>query len=414
VEGTSSETNVQSAKADSAQEKSDSKVEESNGMSSAESVAPKTADAQPAGTQPAGKVNPQSSDTKTSERIPKKTGPVKTDLTPREPVEINLRTLLQAGVHFGHQTARWNPAMSEYLYGSRNGIHIVNLPKTMESWQEARKAIVEITSRGGSVLFVGTKKQAQDPIVEEARRCGSFYVAKRWLGGMITNFQTIRKSISRLNKLEEILAEEDKQRQEGAGSKFTKKERLMMSREREKLEFSLGGIRDMYAAPQLMFIIDIKREDIAVKEAQRLDIPVVALVDTNCDPKEVTHPIPSNDDGTRAIRLFASAVCDAVLEGKKIYAQRGAKRDEVKVDSAKSTPSKKTPKVKAKKEKGAVVVEKKLAEKKPAGKKAARVEEKTAAVEKKAEEVESKKVESQITEKAVSETDKPATDEAKS
>lgn len=360
MEGTSSEHNVVPAQADSATEK----AEGSNGMSSVESAAP----------QPAEKTPGKSNVVDSSDTVPKNPSSMRTDLTPREPVEINLRTLLQAGVHFGHQTARWNPAMSEYIYGSRNGIHIVNLPKTMESWQEARKAIVEIASRGGSVLFVGTKKQAQDPIVEEARRCGSFYVAKRWLGGMITNFQTIRKSISRLNKLEEILAEEDKNLQDGMGSKFTKKERLMMSREREKLEFSLGGIRDMYSAPQLMFIIDIKREDIAVKEAQRLDIPVIALVDTNCDPSQVTHPIPSNDDGTRAIRLFASAVCDAVLEGKKIYAQRGAKRDEVKVDSAKSTPTKKSPKVKAKKDKDkdAVAVEKKVS-----------VEKKKVAVEKK-------------------------------
>ena len=324
-------------------------------MTSAESVTPSSSEASVSKT-PSTASNAAAK----SEPTKKSSGSVKNDLNPREPVEINLRTLLQAGVHFGHQTARWNPAMSEYIYGSRNGIHIVNLPKTIERWEDARKSIVEVTSRGGSVLFVGTKKQAQDPIVEEARRCGSFYVAKRWLGGMITNFQTIRKSISRLNKVEEILAEEDKSMQEGAGSKFTKKERLMMSREQEKLEFSLGGIRDMYAAPQLMFIIDIKREDIAVKEAQRLDIPVVALVDTNCDPSQVTHPIPSNDDGTRAIRLFASAVCDAVLEGKKIYAERGAKRDDVKVDSSKSASSAR----KASKAKAAdKMVEKKDAEK---------------------------------------------------
>lgn len=263
-------------------------------------------------------------------------------LEPRDPVEINLRTLLQAGVHFGHQTSRWNPAMSEYIYGSRNGIHIVNLPKSIESWAEARKAIVEVTSRGGSVLFVGTKKQAQDPVVEEAKRCGAFYVARRWLGGMITNFQTIRKSIARLNKVEEILAEEEKLKEQGLTSKYTKKERLMMDREREKLEFSLGGIRDMYSAPQLMFVIDIKREDIAIKEAQRLDIPVIALCDTNCDPSQVTHPIPSNDDGTRAIRLFASAVCDAVLEGKKVYALRGPERKETKIN--KFSQGRKSPK----------------------------------------------------------------------
>lgn len=248
----------------------------------------------------------------------------KADLEPREPVEINLRTLLQAGVHFGHQTSRWNPAMAPYIYGSRNGIHILNLPKTVAAWEEARKKIVEIASRGGNVLFVGTKKQAQDVMVEEARRCGAFYVSRRWLGGMMTNFQTIRKSIERLNKIEQTLADEEQSMQKGEGSRFTKKERLMMSKEREKLEYSLGGIRDMYGPPQLMFIVDVKREDIAIKEAQRLDIPVVALVDTNCDPNEVNYPIPSNDDGTRAIRLFAAGVSDAIIEGRKKF---GDKKD---------------------------------------------------------------------------------------
>lgn len=254
----------------------------------------------------------------------------KADLVPREPVEINLRTLLQAGVHFGHQTSRWNPAMASYIYGSRNGIHILNLPKTVSAWEEARKKIVEIASRGGNVLFVGTKKQAQDVMVEEARRCGAFYVSRRWLGGMMTNFQTIRKSIERLNKIEQTLADEEQSMSKGEGSRFTKKERLMMSKEREKLDFSLGGIRDMYGPPQLMFVVDVKREDIAIKEAQRLDIPVVALVDTNCDPKEVTFPIPSNDDGTRAIRLFASAVSDAIIEGRKRFGGGAVEKTEAK------------------------------------------------------------------------------------
>lgn len=243
-------------------------------------------------------------------------------IPPREPVEINLRSLLQAGVHFGHQTARWCPKMAPFIHGARNGIHIVSLPQTIAGWDEARKAIVEVVSRGGSVLFVGTKKQAQDAVVTEARRCGAYYVSRRWLGGMMTNFQTIRKSIARMNKLEEVLAEEESSRSKGAGSRFTKKERLMMARERDKLYYSLGGIRDMYAPPQLIFVIDIRREDIAIKEARRLDIPVVALVDTNCDPGIVTHPIPSNDDGTRAIRLFCSAVADAIMEGKKVYLER--------------------------------------------------------------------------------------------
>ncbi len=242
--------------------------------------------------------------------------------TPRGPVEITLQSLLEAGVHFGHQTSRWSPAMAHYIYTQRNGIHIIHLPRTIQCWDKARKVVVDVVANGGNVLFVGTKKQAHDAVVEEARRCGAFYVSRRWLGGMMTNFPTIRKSIDRMNKLGTILAEEDAAQTAGTGTKFTKKERLMMSREREKLDFSLGGIKDMYTAPDLMFVVDIKREDIAIKEAKRLDIPVVALVDTNCDPRQVTYPIPSNDDGTRAIKLFCSAIADAVLEGKKRFAER--------------------------------------------------------------------------------------------
>lgn len=247
---------------------------------------------------------------------------VKEVLPAREPVEINLKSLLEAGVHFGHQTSRWNPAMAGYIYGTRNGIHIINLPRTVQCWESARKCITEVISSGGSVLFVGTKKQAESAIVEEARRCGAFYVSRRWLGGMMTNFQTIRKSIARMHKVEDILAEEEKCIKEGTPTKFTKKERLMMSRELEKLEYSLGGIRDMYGPPQLLFVIDIKREDLAIKEAKRLDIPVIALVDTNCDPRLVTHPIPSNDDGTRAIKLFCQAVSDAVMEASRSVSKR--------------------------------------------------------------------------------------------
>lgn len=246
------------------------------------------------------------------------------EIPDRPPIEINLRTLLQAGVHFGHQTSRWSPAMAPYIHSSRNGIHIINLPHTMQAWLSAREAIVKMVAGGGSILIVGTKKQAADAVVQEARRCGAYYVSRRWLGGMITNFQTIRKSIDRLQKLETVLEEEDQAQTEGLGTRFTKKERLMMSRERDKLEFSLGGIRTMMRAPAMMFVIDIKREDIAVREAQRLDIPVVALVDTNCDPRTVEYPIPSNDDGTRAIRLFCGAVADAVMEGKRQFKQRKA------------------------------------------------------------------------------------------
>jgi len=243
---------------------------------------------------------------------------------PKAPVEITLRTLLEAGAHFGHQTSRWNPAMSPYIYGSRNGIHIINLPKTVQAWNRAKSAIEEMAAQGGSFLFVGTKKQAQESVGEEAKRCNGFYVAERWLGGMLTNFSTVRKSVDRMKKLEEILQEEEERQNSGASFKFTKKERLMFARELEKLVSSIGGIRDMTSLPSMLFVIDIRREEIAVKEARRLDIPVVALVDTNCDPAAVPYAIPSNDDGTRAIRLFAQAVADTVLEGRKRYVPRPA------------------------------------------------------------------------------------------
>ena len=238
-------------------------------------------------------------------------------LPPRSPVDINLHTLLEAGAHFGHQTSRWNPAMTDYIYTARNGIHIINLPKTAQCWERAKAGIMEIVSDGGKVLFVGTKKQAQDSVEEEAKRCGAYFVSKRWLGGMLTNFQTIKKSIDRMNKISIILTEEEKLVVANQPQKFTKKERLMMSREFEKLDASIGGIREMNGVPDLLFVIDLKREDIAIKEAKKLGIPVVALVDTNCDPKIVDYPIPSNDDGTRAIRLFCAAVSDTVSEGVK-------------------------------------------------------------------------------------------------
>jgi len=272
------------------------------------------------------------------------------EVEPRAPIELTLQSLLRAGSHFGHQTARWHPKMAPFIYGSRNGIHIINLPITLQKWEEARKAIVDVVSRGGNILFVGTKRQAQRAVETEATRCGSFYVSQRWLGGMITNFQTIRQSIERLKNIEGLLSDEEKR------AKFTKKELLMMDRDREKLEFSLGGIRDMHAPPQLLFVIDTKRESIAVNEAKRLDIPVVALVDTNCDPGEIEHAIPSNDDASRVISLFCGAVADAVNEAREIYksrrrsledeqasdnvevVQRGAsqEQDSAKADNAKS------------------------------------------------------------------------------
>lgn len=238
--------------------------------------------------------------------------------------DINLRTLVESGAHFGHQTSRWSPAMAPYIYSSRNGVHILNLPKTIDCWKKARKAVVECASKGMAILFIGTKKQAQDAIVEEAKRCGAFYVAHRWLGGMLTNFQTVRKSVDRLRRYEEILAEEEQLTQQGKPTKYTKKERLFMAREVEKLDRSLGGIRDLHGTPGLVFVVDIKREHIAVSEAEKLDLPVVALVDTNCDPRTVAYPVPGNDDGTRAIRLFCQAMADAVLEGRKTFLIRNA------------------------------------------------------------------------------------------
>lgn len=243
---------------------------------------------------------------------------------PRDPVEISLRTLLEAGAHFGHQCSRWNPKMNPYIYTSRNGIHIIDLPKSVQAWKNAREAIVKTVASGKTVLFVGTKKQAQEAVAEEARRCGAFYVTRRWLGGMMTNFQTIRKSVERMKKVESILEEEEELMTRGETSNYKKKERLLMSKELTKLDYSLGGIRNMYGPPGLMFIVDIKREDIAIKEAARLDIPVVALVDTNCDPEKIQYPVPSNDDGTRAVRLFSAAVCDAVLAGQKLFKKSGA------------------------------------------------------------------------------------------
>ena len=260
---------------------------------------------------------------------------VEIDLYQKPKAEISIRSLLQAGAHFGHQTSRWHPAMERFIYAARNGIHIIDLPKSLEFWKLARQAVIETTSRGGSVLFIGTKKQARDIIAEEAERCGSNYVSHRWLGGMLTNFQTIRHSVERMKEYQGILVEQNKLIEQGQTPKFTKKERLIMTREVDKLTLSLGGIRNMYRHPDMVFIVDIKKESIAVKEAAKLDIPVVALVDTNCDPNTVQHPVPANDDGTRAVKLLTEAVADAVIEGKRIMKERGdrisgsdSKRDE--------------------------------------------------------------------------------------
>jgi len=224
---------------------------------------------------------------------------------------VTMKQLLEAGVHFGHQTKRWNPKMKEYIFGSRNGIYIIDLQKTVRLFKEAYKFVVETCSKGGMILFVGTKKQAQDSIQEEAQRAGMFYVNQRWLGGTLTNFRTIRKNIDRLKKLEAM-------KEDGSLEALPKKEVLQLEKERAKLEKTLGGIKEMTKLPEGIFIVDPRKERIAVHEARRLGIPIVAIVDTNCDPDEIDYLIPGNDDAIRAIRLISSKIADACLEGKQL------------------------------------------------------------------------------------------------
>jgi small subunit ribosomal protein S2 len=230
--------------------------------------------------------------------------------------EPTMKQLLEAGVHFGHQTSRWNPKMKRYIFGARNGIYIIDLQQTVKMFRDVYQQVRELAASGGVILFVGTKKQAQDPIREEAERSGQFYVNNRWLGGMLTNFQTIKASIDRLKKLEEMIDDPV------LSSRYTKKELLNYSRERDKLLQSLGGIKNMRKLPDAIFVIDPKKEEIAVKEANKLGIPVVAVVDTNCDPEVVDYKIPGNDDAIRAIRLFCSSIADAIIEGRQEYEER--------------------------------------------------------------------------------------------
>src|SRR5438132_12195531 len=218
-----------------------------------------------------------------------------------------MKELLEAGVHFGHQTKRWNPKMKKYIFGKRNGIYIIDLQKTLKLFKEASAFVSDLASQGKRVLFVGTKRQAQDAILEEANRCGMFYVNNRWLGGTLTNFTTVRRSIERLKELEAVLADTDKE--------LSKKERAALDREREKLQKNLIGIREMDSLPDSLFVIDPKKEYIAVKEAKKLGIPIVAIVDTNCDPDDIDYVIPGNDDAIRTIRLVTARLADAVIEG---------------------------------------------------------------------------------------------------
>ncbi len=222
---------------------------------------------------------------------------------------ISMKSLLEAGVHFGHQTRRWNPKMSKYIFTERNGIYIIDLQKTVVEIEKAYTFMREVVAEGGEVLFVGTKKQAQESIESEAKRSGMHYINQRWLGGTLTNFETIKKRIDRLHEL-------NKMEEDGSINVFPKKEILKMLAERDKLEKFLGGIKDMKRVPDILYIVDPKKENIAVREAQILGIPTIAILDTNCDPDEIDYPIPGNDDAIRAVKLITKTIADAIIEGK--------------------------------------------------------------------------------------------------
>ena len=223
---------------------------------------------------------------------------------------VNMKQLLECGVHFGHQTRRWNPKMKPYIFTERNGIYIIDLQKTVKGLERAYDFVREVAKNGGSVLFVGTKRQAQDPIRDEALRSGQFFINQRWLGGLLTNFTTIRKRVNRMVELQAMDAD-------GSINKYPKKEIIKLRKEREKLEKSLSGIKDMKEAPDALFVIDPRRETIAVLEARKLSIPVIAIVDTNCDPELIDYPIPGNDDAIRAIELIANLMSSAFIEGRQ-------------------------------------------------------------------------------------------------
>ena len=225
--------------------------------------------------------------------------------------EFSMRQLLEAGVHFGHQTHRWNPKMAPYIFGARSNIHIMDLSQTVPLLHQALKEVRDVAAKGGRVLFVGTKRAASDPVSSAAKRCAQYYVNHRWLGGMLTNWQTVTKSIARLKELEALLGDQGAEADTG----LTKKENLKLDREMQKLEKALGGIKDMGGKPDLMFVIDTNKENIAIKEARRLGIPVIAILDTNCDPSSADLPIPGNDDAARAIQLYCELMADAVLDG---------------------------------------------------------------------------------------------------
>src|SRR5258706_7436376 len=233
-----------------------------------------------------------------------------------------MKELLEAGVHFGHQTKRWNPKMKEYIFGERNGIYIIDLQKTLKLFKDAMRYVAEMAAQGKTVLFVGTKRQAQEAIAEEAARCSQYYVNQRWLGGLLTNMLTVQKSIKRLKEL-------DTMANDGAYAGRAKKEAGRLERERKHLQTNLAGIKEMNGLPDILFVVDSNKEAIAVKEARRLGIPVVAVVDTNCDPDEVDHVIPGNDDALRAIRLFTNKIADAVIEGRALATEHDFAPDKI-------------------------------------------------------------------------------------
>ena len=248
-------------------------------------------------------------------------------------VSVTMKELLEAGVHFGHQVRRWNPKMKEYIFGERNGIYIIDLQKTQRMFRDALAFVTNAIAedRGKTVLFVGTKRQAQDAVREEAERAGQYYVNQRWLGGLLTNFQTVQKSIKRLKDLEAMQTD-------GRYEKLTKKERIKLDREREGLNKNLSGIKSMSRLPDVIFIIDVRKEEIAVAEANRLGIPIVAVVDTNCSPEGIDYVIPGNDDALRAVRLFASRIADSILEGQQIATEGGvAEQGEAEEGAATAT-----------------------------------------------------------------------------
>lgn len=231
-------------------------------------------------------------------------------------VSISMKELLEAGVHFGHQTKRWNPKMKKYIFGSRNGIYIIDLQKTLKKFRETAQHVVEMSANGGRMLFVGTKRQAREAIEIEAQRCNMFYVNTRWLGGTLTNFKTIRRSVETLQRYEAMATD-------GTYDSLTKKEILSIEKKKEKLQKVLSGIKDMTRLPDMVFVVDPNRERIAVAEANKLGIPVVAIVDTNCDPEPIDHVIPGNDDAIRAVKLFTSRLADACIEGAEMRAASG-------------------------------------------------------------------------------------------